>query len=275
MYFDNSKYFCLQKTLLTNSGEQINIYKFAHELLDVVYINKWAKSLRNNYIEESKLLELIEGTGLSKKKYLENYVFPDPSNSLGAATMTGEFGELLIYDYIQFVKKYYVARTRYFKQEGNRNAPVKGCDVIGYKVKDVNKPLRSDLLFVAEVKTRSSTNGNKNQLCAKTLESAIKDSGKDRLRLGESLNAEKFRLLNQARNDEAKIVQRFQNKTDRPYTENYFAVAVFDNELMIEKSILNIANKYVKELKTTNILIIYSKELKKFIRELYERACKC
>lgn len=46
--------------------------------------------------------------------------------------------------------------------------PVSGSDVIGYQVKNIDKPSKTDHLIVAEVKTRSSKSGNK-KVCVKRL----------------------------------------------------------------------------------------------------------
>lgn len=274
MFFDNSKYFIFDRSISTPSGKEIQVYKLNSESLDDNSLNNWALGLRDNYVEQIHLKSLVKGTGLTQKEYLEKNVFPNYQDKIGTSTMSGEFGEILVYDYINFVLKYYITRTRYLEKI-NPNMPVPGSDVIGYKVKNANKPCKSDHLIVAEVKTRSSKVGNKTSLCEKTVTNAIEHSIKDRVRIGESLNAEKRRLLNRLRYDEAKIVERFQNKTDNPFTLDFFAVAVLDNELYSEEMILNAVNSQHENLKSTNVLIIHSKELKLFLRGLYRRACSC
>lgn len=274
MFFDNSKYFIFDRSITTSSGKEIQVYKLNSESLDDNSLNNWALGLRDNYVEQIHLKSLVKGTGLTQKEYLEKNVFPNHQDKIGASTMSGEFGEILVYDYINFVLKYYITRTRYLEKI-NPNMPVPGSDVIGYKVKNANKPCKSDHLIVAEVKTRSSKVGNKTSLCEKTVTNAIEHSIKDRVRIGESLNAEKRRLLNRLRYDEAKIVERFQNKTDNPFTLDFFAVAVLDNELYSKEMILDAVNSQHENLKSTNVLIIHSKELKLFLRGLYRRACSC
>ena len=274
LFFDNSKYFIFDKLIPSSSGEGIQVYKLNSELLDDSSLNNWALGLRDNYVEEILLESLVQGTGLTQKEFLEKNIFPNHQNKLGASTMSGEFGEILVYDYINFVLKYYITRTRYLEKV-NPDMPVSGSDVIGYKVKNINKPSESDHLIVAEVKTRSSKVGNKKRSCEKTVKDAIEHSIKDRVRIGESLNAEKRRLLNRSRKDEAKIVERFQNKTDNPFTLDFFAVAVLDNELYSDQVVLDVVNSQHENIKSTNILIIHSKELKLFLRDLYRRACLC
>ena len=274
MFFDNSKYFIFDKSIPTSSGDEIQVYKLNSELLDDNSLNNWALGLMNNYIEEHLLEQAISGTGLTKKEYLEKMIFPNPKVSHGAATMSGEFGELLVYDYISYVLEYYVPRIRYFNKV-NPNLPVPGSDVIGYQVKNIDKPSKADHLIVAEVKTRSSKSGNKKSLCEKTVKDAIEHSVKDRVRVGESLNAEKIKLLNRGRIKEAQIVERFQNKTDNPYTLYFYAVAVLDSDLYSDKVVLDVVNNQHENVKSTSILIIHSKGLLLFLRDLYRRACSC
>lgn len=202
LFFDNSKYFIFDKSIPTSSGEEIQVYKLNSELLDDNSLNNWALGLRDNYVEEILLESLVRGTGLTQKEFLEKNIFPNHQNKLGASTMSGEFGEILVYDYINFVLKHYITRTRYLEKV-NHDMPVSGSDVIGYQVKNIDKPSKTDHLIVAEVKTRSSKSGNKKSLCEKTVKDAIKHSVKDRVRLGESLNAEKRRLFNRLRIEEA------------------------------------------------------------------------
>ena len=191
--------------------------------------------------------------------------------------MSGEFGELLVYDYFNFLLKYYTSRTRYLEKTASYDA-IKGIDVICYNIKNIQIPSENDSLIVAEVKTHSSKKGNcKNAVKEAIIDSdkAIIDSNKDMLRISESLNAEKRRLIARKRFDEAKIVERFQNKTDNPFRLDFFAVAVLDNELYSDQVVLYVVNSQPENVKSTNVLVILSKELKLFLRDLYRRACSC
>ena len=274
LIFDNSKYFVFDQSMTDSRGNEIQVYKLDKGLLDDSILSDWASGLRDYYVEECLLESLVKGTGLTQKEFLEKNIFPNPLNKLGASTMSGEFGEILVYDYINFVLKHYITRTRYLEKV-NPNMPVPGSDVIGYQVKNIDKPSSVDHLIVAEVKTHSSKTGNKKKLCEETVREAIKHSVKDIVRLGESLNAEKRRLLNRQRLEEAKIVERFQNKTDNPFIIDFFAVAVLDSDLYSDQVVLDLVNSQHENVKSTSILIIHSKELLSFLRDLYGRACSC
>ena len=108
LFFDNSKYFIFDKSIPTSSGEEIQVYKLNSELLDDNSLNNWALGLRDNYVEEILLESLVQGTGLTQKEFLEKNIFPNHQDKLGASTMSGEFGEILVYDYINFVLKHYI-----------------------------------------------------------------------------------------------------------------------------------------------------------------------
>ena len=274
MFFDNSKYFLLDRKLKTSTGKYIDVYKLDNENLSENVLNEWALGLRSNYVEEELIESYMQGTGLTKKEYLERNIFPSSNNSIGAATMSGEFGEILLYDLINYNWKYYVTRTRYLDKI-NPNMPLSGTDVIGYMIDDIKHPNINDNLLVAEVKTRSSIKGNKMSSEDNPIKSAILDSNKDRIRVGESLNAEKRRLITRHRYEDAKIVERFQNKTDNPFKLNFFAVAVMDSYLYSEELVLNVTNNMENEIRNKNILIIHSVALKNFLNDLYKRACIC
>lgn len=116
LFFDNSKYFVFDKSISYSNGKEIQVYKLDNELLDDSILNNWALGLRNNYVEEILLEPLVKGTGLTKQEFLKKNIFPNHQNRLGASTMSGEFGEILVYDYINFALKHYVTRTRYLEK---------------------------------------------------------------------------------------------------------------------------------------------------------------
>lgn len=267
MFFDNSECFGLEKDIVLPNGNKIKIYKFNKDILNEDMMNEWARGFKRNYITEENEEELYKGTGLTKQQYLEQMVFPNE----GSPVMAGDFGELLVYDYFNFVLKYYTSRTRYLDRTGP-NKPIFGTDVICYNIKNIQKPSRDDKLAAAEVKTHSRTKGK----CEDTVKSAIKDSNKDNERLAESLNAEKRRLIDRKRLAEAKIVERFQNKTDNPYILDFFAVAVLESQVYSEDIVIDLINNYIPENNIPiNMLVIHSEELSLLIKELYRRACIC
>lgn len=99
LFFDNSKCFVFDKSIPYSNGDEIQVYKLNNELLDDNSLNSWASGLRDNYVKKILLEFLVKGTGLTQKEFLEKNIFPDHKDKVGASTMSGEFGEILVYDY--------------------------------------------------------------------------------------------------------------------------------------------------------------------------------
>lgn len=261
------KYFKKQADIKTNNGQTVIVYKLDVEDEEDT-LNAWAKHLREHYCLDSEIDFFRSETGLSREEYLNDIKFPDPTTGQGAAVMSGDFAEILVHDYIEFTESYYITRTRY-RDKVNRNSSTMGSDVLGYKCANVSKPSAIDELVVLEVKAQSSKT-----TARPILQNAVKDSAKDEIRLGESLNAEVQRLINKNKYSEAKIVQRFQNKTDRPYQLNFSAVAVHST-FSYEEELIKQVNIEDHPDPNVNMLVIYSDGLLEFIKSMYMRASKC
>lgn len=273
MDFNNSEYFELKETLPVKNNKKVKIFELKNNLEEEL-LNQWALSLRSFYIDEEKLELLMDEFNGTKEEYLQTYILPNKANP-GPATMSGEFGEILIHDYICFIEQYHINKVRY-KNKINPNVPVTGTDVIGYRIKDINKPGADDSLFIGEVKTKATPGSvNKEKINEFSLYKAIKDSKKDKLRIAESLHAEKSRLIDLNRKKEIEILTRFQKKVDFPYQEAYSAIAVIHKKIYSKELILDILNNIEIDDELQNILVIYVENLMDFVKDLYERAAKC
>ena len=98
-------------------------------------------------------------------------------------------------------------------------------------------------------------------------------SNKDVARYAESLNAAKMRLIELNRPEEASIVARFQNMTDRPYVIKYGASAVLTNQKYNAIDMNKVTT--VGHKATVELLVIHTQDLKGLINELYRRAALC
>ena len=67
--------------------------------------------------------------------------------------MSGDFGEILVSDYLQYIEGYVVPRTRY-NSKANKNTSTQGSDVLGYKKDSLNTV--NDEVVVIEVKSSAS-----------------------------------------------------------------------------------------------------------------------
>ncbi|MGM0293911.1 Hachiman antiphage defense system protein HamA [Enterococcus mundtii] len=261
------RYFKKQADLKTENGQNVNVYNLDIQDEEDI-LNSWAKHLREHYCLDSEIDFFRSGTGLSRKDYLNKVKFPDSTASLGSAVMSGDFAEILVHDYIEFFELYYTTRTRY-RNKVNRNSSTMGSDVLGYKCSNVDSPSPKDELIVLEVKAQSSETNPKPML-----QTAVNDSAKDEIRLAESLNAEVQRLVYGNRHAEAKVIQRFQNRTDRPYQIKFSAVAVhstysYDEDLIKQVDLDGHPDDNI------NLLVIHSERLMEFVKEMYVRASEC
>ena len=261
------KYFKKQTNIATNNGQIVTVYKLDIENEEPI-LNAWAKHLRNHYCLDSEIDFLRSGPGLSREEFLANIKFPNPRIGIGSAVMSGDFAEILIHDYIEFIEEYYTTRTRY-REKVNRNSSTMGSDVLGYKCSDVNNPNVKDQLIVLEVKAQS-----RNSSPEPKLQTAVDHSAKDEIRLAESLNAEVQRLISRNKYPEALIIQRFQNKTDKPYQLNFSAVAVHSTKSYDENLIKKVGTGAHPD-QNVNMLVIYSDDLMDFIKKMYVRASRC
>lgn len=265
MYPKFLNWLTLEETINTLEKKDVNILKL--EILeDEEILNQWANHFRKNYISDSEIDILREGTGYSREDYLNNIKFPDSKESFGPRVRSGDFSELLVADYVEYILNYYVPRTRY-ERKINRNSSPMGSDLVAFKMAKKNS--FDDELLIFEVKAQASETKAKNKL-----QDAINDSDKDIKRIGESLNAIRQRLLDKNDYEGAKKIQRFQNSTDNPYRQKFGAVAVYSASAF--------SIDLVKEVTTKNhsdpslkLLIIYSNKLMETIHDMYRRASKC
>jgi|ERR1019366_3994529 hypothetical protein len=99
------------KKLKTTAGQEIRLLEFQHTD-DATIISAWAKYFREHYCLDKVLDEAREETGLSRKQYLEQFVFPNHCPP-GPSTRAGDFAEMLVADYFEYLQGWTVPRTRY------------------------------------------------------------------------------------------------------------------------------------------------------------------
>jgi len=252
------------KTLKTADGKTIKIYHFNHQQDEKVF-SAWAKHFRNHYCPDSEIDTLRKGTGYSRSEYLTNVKFPDIKDAPGPSIRSGDFGEILIADYLEYSLNYWVPRIK-FCDKASRNESTKGCDIIGIKFFNKKKITSRDMLTIYEVKAKF-TGSQENKL-----QEAVNDSMKDPRRKPESLNFIKQKLIQKGQSEQASQVERFQNPEDHPYNETFGAAALF--------SIANFNEKTISETNTADhpnnnileLLVIHGKDMMSLVHSLYRRA---
>jgi len=253
------------KVLKTKDGKPVRVLELRHRA-NASVLSAWAKHFRNQYCDDSQIDALRTGTSLSRADYLRQIKFPDSSATPGPSIRAGDFGEVLVADYVEFALDYWIPRTRY-DHKSVRNESTKGSDIIGFKLVSPGRDDPNDALALFEAKaqfTGSKSNGR--------LQAAIEGSAKDELRRAESLNAMKQRFLDQGQQAEVDAVERFQNPEDRPYREEFGAVALLSTPLFDKKDISSADSSSHPNAGYLTLVVIHGPDLMTLVHELYRRA---
>lgn len=255
------------ETLETVDGENVKVLKLAHAP-DEEVLSSWAKHVRNHYCSDDKIDEFRSGTPYNRTQYLQNLIFPDQSIAPGPSIRSGDFAEILILDFLEYVLGYSVIRIRY-SGKAVRNESTKGVDVIGFKMFAEQHTIKDALItFEAKANLASATEKNR-------LQDAIDDSHKnyvDEIRKAETLNALKRRLIEQGDKQRSNLVERFQNKSDRPFQEEYGAAAVLSNNVYDVEILKSADASNHGEKKSLMMVVVKGEGLMDLAHELYRRA---
>ena len=233
-------------------------------------LNEWATSFRRNYSDDDDLSFFSESLHVTKSKYLKDFVFPN-KKSPGPAVKSGDFGEILVCDYLEFIKGYIVPRTRY-DDKIHRNKSTEGSDVLAYKVKDIKKPDVNDEFLVVEVKSQATGKKANNSL-QKAVDDTIKSKNPERI--AESMLACERRLHRKGNNDSmVKLISRFMDRASNPCIENLGAAAVHSDENYSKNMIMTVDTSGLKD-KHIYLLVIHCPKLMNVVNRIYERALQC
>lgn len=254
-----------EKRLKIAQGKKVEIWDFRYQNDDNIF-SAWATHFRNHYCLDTEIDYWRKGYKYSRSKYLNRIKFPDPKAAPGPSIRAGDFGEILMADFLEYLLGYWVPRTRY-GDKTTRNESTKGCDIIGFRFVKDGKPSPKDTLAIFESKAQFSGIRPK-----PILQDAVDGSAKDHTRKAESLNAIKQRLHKQNEFKNAEKIERFQNNIDNPYKEIHGAVALFKEELFdgtlaSSTKVSNHPNK-----KNLKLIVIKGSEMMPLVHELYQRA---
>lgn len=230
-------------------------------------MSAWAKHFRSHYCNDDDLDELLVGTYKTRAEYLRDLKFPDCKKKPGPSIRSGDFGEILVADFLEYIEGYWVPRTRYVNKT-IRNESVKGSDMIGFKYKtDHTTVSDDDEMIIFEAKAQLSGKKAKGKL-----NEAIKDSAKDKERLAESLNAMKQQLRKEDK-ELANRISRFQSRPDVPYKEVFGAAAIFSTEVFDTPTIISTTKSKHDAGLNARLLIIHGINMMDLAHKLYDIAC--
>ena len=253
------------KRLKTADGKEVEVWEFRHEN-DETVLSEWAKHFRNHYCLDTEIDYLRRGCKNSRKDYLNKIKFPNPKRAPGPSIRAGDFGEVLVADFLEYLQDYWVPRTRYGGKT-IRDESTKGSDIIGFYIIKAGKSSSKDRMALFEAKTQFSGREAK-----KRLQDAINSSAKDIARKAESLNAIKQQLYNRQELSNAKKAERFQNEVDHPYKEVYGAVALFENCLFNDSLTSSTDASSHPHSDALSLLVIKGDDMMGLVHELYRRA---
>ncbi len=251
----------------TPDGNNIEIWVLDYALDDVI-LSSWAKHFRTHYCLDEEIDFLREGYGYSRADYLNKIKFPDISISPGPSIRSGDFSEILVSDYLEYILGYWVPRTRYGSKVV-RNESSKGCDTLAFKIVNPKKDTPEDTLAIFEAKAQFSISQKK---ANPRLQDAINDSIKDEIRRAESLNAIKQHLFDKKSFEESKRINRFQNPVDRPFKEISGAAALFSSHLFDSDLISQSSVEHHPNHKNLKLIVIHGENMMALVHELYRRA---
>jgi hypothetical protein len=255
--------------LKTADGTEVSVFELSIDHADEGALRGWATHFRNHYCLDSKIDRLRKGTGKSRDQYLTEMVFPDKTDDFGPATRSGDFAEILIADLLESQFGFWTPRTRY-DDKLVRNESPKGTDVLGFRFAGAGPsfPSKHDTLVSFESKAQLSSGKPKAKL-----QEAVVDSAKDALRISESLNAIKRRLIDRDDDEGADRVERFQEGLQVPYIRMSGAAAIFCSSVYDAAAVSKTTNCSAHEnAENLMLVVVHSATLMKFVHALYDRA---
>jgi hypothetical protein len=252
-------------SLKTADKRTVRVLELRHTKDDAI-LSAWATHFRNQYCDDGQLGAFCRGMNLSRAEYLQRIKFPDPTKPPGPSIRAGDFGEILVADYMEFMLDYWLPRIRY-DHKAVRNESTKGSDIIGFKIVAPGRDNPNDALALFEAKAKFTGN-----LAQGRLQAAVDGSAKDELRKAESLNAIKQRYLDLGQSAEVQVVERFQNPEDRPHREEYGAVALFSTPLFDKEEVASTDTSSHPHSANLTLIVIHGPDLMNLVHELYRRA---
>ena len=250
------------QTMTTADGSVVSVWELDYQQDDAV-MSAWAKHFREHYCLDTELPDFVAGTGKTNAEFLLERKFPGAKGGFGPGTRSGDFGEILVADYIQYVLGYWCPREHRYQDRNNPNVSDPGTDIMGFKLSG-NVDL-TDELFTMEAKAgmRSTT--------VNRMQDAIEGSIDDLLREATTLSAIKQRLLRKDR-AEAMNVERFQDPVDRPFKRISGASAILDSDVLAKMEIDKAdASKHPNKA-NLKMIIIKGTSMMDLVHALYQRA---
>jgi len=241
-----------------NSGESVIVYSISNDLTETE-LNEWAKHILAHYTSQDDIIEGAKSNKISEQKFIENFVLPSVSNQNQTKDVSGNFGEIVFCDFIEFVLEYSVPRYKlYGNPPGN---PTQGIDIVAYKMDA--RPDPDDIILYAEVKASLS------ETIFSRLQDAINDIEKRKDKdFALALNTawRKLKLIGNV--DEATKIKRFLDSEKPCKRVKSAGLITTANACNTEDFVgVNISNG-----NTIETYVIYAPDLWELAKDLWKRA---
>ena len=141
-----------EEQIPTADGILVEVWELRHQP-DETVLSAWAKHFRNHYCPDAEIDFFRRGLGFSRSDYLTNIKFPDAKVAPGPSIRAGDFGEILVADFLEYILGFWVPRVRYGAKVIN-NESSKGCDTIGFLMIKEGDELPDDTMVLYETKAR-------------------------------------------------------------------------------------------------------------------------
>jgi len=252
-----------REPVTTNEGKTVTILEFLHQPNENV-LTAWARHFREHYCSDADIDVLRSGTELSRSEFLKNRVFPSTIKP-GPSVRSGDFAEILVSDFLEYSMNHWVPRWR-FSEKATPDESVKGTDIVGLYLSPTGIATE-DTLTTFEVKAQLRAGPPEPRLQA-----AVDDAAKDKVRQAYTLHAMKRKAHQQGDHQRVALVERFQSKPDRPFTEQTGAAAVVDNGAFDAAQIVLTSTASHPPEAAVLLLVIRGEDLMTLAHSLYERA---
>jgi len=252
-------------TVKTADGKTVRVFEFQHED-DAAVLSAWAKHFRNHYCLDADI-DVLKAANQSRSDYLSTLKFPSGTSKPGPSIRAGDFGEILVADFLQWRLGYWIPRVRW-DAKVIRNESAKGSDVVGFKLSQDREAPQRDILLVCEAKTKFSRGtSSKNRI-----QDAVNGSVKDEIRIAESVNYIKQRLYERHQMEMVTSVERFQSPVDSPYRLRFAAVGIVSEEHFDDSDIQNTDTTQHPHRAELAVFVIKGSDMMSLVHALYRRA---
>lgn len=239
--------------------------------IEEAMLEDWALHLRRHYVRDDELKRYCDGEARDVATVLKEDYIPDRPT-----TRSGDFGEILLSDILQFVEGYEVPRYKQVKR-ADRNMSDPGVDVVAYRISDLNSSGPNDELVTIEVKARATY---KKGLLIDAILAAENSAQKDPARNAMTLRMYKKRSSDTGDTRTKNEMARLMTKSENPY-RHVLAMAVVigvddlqtEYENMKELSESEECDAEMREKMrfetVEKVYIVHKGELMKLIHEIY------